>query len=122
MKALSLIPTDAGEGVRPDLICKIKVDPAFFVSLSDDDLLDIVSLAAHNFAEALGQGELEAQHYQDVCQREIDKRTEYKEAAALLRLYHKTQENSGEDGIWEFEEEQKIMTEYCLISPQKSKC
>ena len=91
--------TDAGEGIRPDLVRKIKVDPAFFVSLSDDDLLDKVSLAAHNFAEALGQGELEAQHYQDVCQREIDKRSEYKEATALLRLYHKTQENLGEDKV-----------------------
>ena len=90
--------TDAGDPIRPELIRKIKVDPAFFVSLSEEDLLEIVRLGVGSFADVLGEGELEAEHYQEVCQREVDKRREYKEATALLRLYHKSQEDNVSEG------------------------
>ena len=81
--------TDAGntvDSISTDLLQRIKNDPAFFISFSDKSLQDGINFDQGQFAIALGKSLVEAEHYQEACQHELDRRTEFREATQLLKL------------------------------------
>lgn len=84
--------TDAGktvDSISPDLLLRIKNDPAFFISFSDESLQDVINFDGGEFAIALGESAAEAEHKQEACQHELDRRTEFREATQLLKLLEK---------------------------------
>lgn len=81
--------TDAGntvDSISTDLLQRIKNDPAFFISFSDESLQDVINFDRGQFAIALGKSLVVAEHYQEACQHELDRRTEFREATQLLKL------------------------------------
>ena len=87
---------DAGEtagSIPSDLLIKIKNDPAFFISFSDENLQDVINFNSELFATALGKSVAEAKHSQEACQQELDRRTEFKEATQLLKLLQRAQKH-----------------------------
>ena len=89
--------TDAGEteSISPALLIRIKNDPAFFVSFSDENLQDVINFETEQFSTALGRSLAEAKHSQEACQQELDRRTQFKEATQLLKLLDRAQQNQG---------------------------
>ena len=89
--------TDAGEteSISPALLIRIKNDPTFFVSFSDENLQDVINFETEQFATALGKSLAEAKHSQEACQQELDRRTQFKDATQLLKLLDRAQQNQG---------------------------
>jgi len=88
--------TDAGEsveGISSDLLMRIKNDPAFFISFSDENLREVINFESEQFATALGRSASEAEHYQEACQQELDRRMQFKEATELLKLLDRAQKS-----------------------------
>ena len=88
--------TDAGEsaeGISSDLLIRIKNDPAFFISFSDENLREVINFESEQFATALGRSATEAEHYQEACQQELDRRMQFKEATELLKLLDRAQKS-----------------------------
>ena len=89
-ESLELDGTDAGDitnVISPELLIRVKQDPAFFVSFSDEHLQQVVDVETEALAAGLGRSKPEAKHCQDACQQELDRRTQLREATQLLKLY-----------------------------------
>lgn len=88
--------TDAGEtedSIPTDLLHKIKNDPTFFISFSEKNLENVINFDCDQFATALGKSVAEAEYSQETCQRELDRRREFKEATQLLKMLEGVQKN-----------------------------
>lgn len=92
--------TDAGitaENISSDLLIRIKSDPAFFISFSDESLQDVINFESEQLATALGRSLAEAKHSQEACQQELDRRTQLREATQLLKLFERARQNQGSE-------------------------
>lgn len=92
--------TDAGEtaqNMSSDLLIRIKNDPAFFISFSDESLHDVINYEAEQLATALGRSLTEAQHSQEACQQELDRRMQLREATQLLKLFERARQNQSSE-------------------------
>lgn len=88
--------TDAGEtaeNLPSDLLIRIKNDPAFFISFSNESLHDVINFEAEQLATALGRSLTEARHSQEACQQELDSRMQLREATQLLKLFERARRN-----------------------------
>lgn len=88
--------TDAGEmtdGIPADLLIRIKNDPAFFISFSDERLQVVINIETDSLATVLGKSVIEAEHIREACQQELDQRIQLREATQLLKLYQRAQQN-----------------------------
>lgn len=91
---------DAGEtsdSISSDLLIRIKNDPAFFISFSDENLQDVINFECEEFATALGSSIIEAKHNQEACQQELDRRMQFKEATQLLKLLERAQKSQASE-------------------------
>ena len=88
-ESLELDMLDAGEILPSEIVYKVKSNPAFFVSLSDNELQSIVDVRVEDLSVAIGKNRLDAKIYQEACEKELHRRTEIKEATELLKLYDK---------------------------------
>lgn len=87
---------DAGETtetISSDLLIRIKNDPAFFISFSDESLHDVINFETEQLSTALGRSLAEAQHSQEACQQELDRRMQLREATQLLKLFERARQN-----------------------------
>ncbi|PFX19277.1 DNA fragmentation factor subunit alpha [Stylophora pistillata] len=91
--------TDAGEtdGIPPDLLIRMKNDPAFFISFSDERLQDVINIKTDSLATVMGRSVIEAEHIMDTCQQELDRRAQLREATQLLKLLQRAQENQASE-------------------------
>lgn len=93
--------TDAGENeennFHSNLLIRIKNDPAFFISFSDEDLQEVIKFDRKQFAADLGKSVIEAEHSQEACQQELDRRREFRDATQLLLLLKRAQEHPGSE-------------------------
>ena len=93
---------DAGDTISSELVSKIKSNPAFFVSLSDSELQDVIGYKVEDFSAALRKDRLDTKFYQEACEKELDRRMGLKEATELLKLYDRASRektlNSSEAG------------------------
>lgn len=88
--------TDAGEktdDIPADLLIRIKNDPAFFISFSDERLQVVINIETDSLATVLGKSVIEAEHIREACQQELDRRIQLREATQLLKLYQRAQQN-----------------------------
>lgn len=88
--------TDAGEmtdDIPADLLIRIKNDPAFFISLSDERLQVVINIETDSLATVSGKSVIEAEHIREACQQELDRRIQLREATQLLKLYQRAQQN-----------------------------
>ena len=91
---------DAGEtteNISSDLLIRIKNDPAFFISFSDESLQDVINFETEQFSTALGRSLAEAQHSQEACQQELDRRMQLREATQLLKLFERARQNQANE-------------------------
>lgn len=91
---------DAGEtteNISSDLLKRIKNDPAFFISFSDESLQDVINFETEQFSTALGRSLAEAQHSQEACQQELDRRMQLREATQLLKLFERARQNQANE-------------------------
>lgn len=91
---------DAGEtteNISPDLLIRIKNDPAFFISFSDESLHDVINFETEQLSTALGGSLAEAQHSQEACQQELDRRMQLREATQLLKLFERARQNQANE-------------------------
>ena len=92
--------TDAGETaekISSDLLIRIKNDPAFFISFSDESLCDVINFETEQLATELGRSLTEAQHSQEACQQELDRRMQLREATQLLKLFERAQQHQSSE-------------------------
>ena len=84
---------EAAENISSNLLMRIKNDPAFFISFSDESLHDVINFELEQLSSALGRSITEAQHSQEACQQELDRRMQLREATQLLKLFERAQQN-----------------------------
>lgn len=91
---------DAGEtteNISPDLLIRIKNDPSFFISFSDESLHDVINFETEQLSTALGRSLAVAQHSQEACQQELDRRMQLREATQLLKLFERARQNQANE-------------------------
>lgn len=91
---------DAGEteeNISSNLLMRIKNDPAYFISFSDESLRDVINFETEQLSTALGRTLTEAQHSQEACQQELDRRMQLKEATQLLKLFERARQNQANE-------------------------
>lgn len=92
--------TDAGEttdNISSDLLIRMKNDPVFFISFSDERLQDVINIKSDQLAAVMGRSLTEAKHSQEACQQELDRRLQLREATQLLKLFERAQQNQGSE-------------------------
>lgn len=88
-ESLEMDHTDASIPISEFLVQQMRKNPIFFVSFSDDQLQTVIDCDLAYLSMVLGGQDKEARHFQETCQRELDKRAEMHEASELIKLYDK---------------------------------
>lgn len=91
---------DAGEtaeNISSNLLMRMKNDPAYFISFSDESLRDVINFETEQLSTALGRTLTEAQHSQEACQQELDRRMQLREATQLLKLFERARQNQASE-------------------------